>query len=60
MDRRPEAVEGKLAFGTLLMHTEVLIARRVSERLKVRGGVRVAPFIYPLVLHPVVLGVWAF
>ena len=31
-----------------------------SEALKVRGGVRVAPFFYPLMLQPVVLGVWNF
>ena len=31
-----------------------------SEALKVRGGVRVAPFFYPLMLQPVVLGVWDF
>ena len=60
MDRRPEAVEGKLAVWTLLMHTEVLVTRQVSEQLKVRGGVRVAPFFYPLMLQPVVLGVWDF
>ncbi|MYN66842.1 MAG: hypothetical protein F4X11_17710 [Acidobacteria bacterium] len=60
MDRRPEAVEGKLAVVTLLMHTEVLVTRQVSEQLKVRGGVRVAPFYYPLMLQPVVLGVWDF
>ena len=60
MDRRPEAVEGELAVGTLLMHTEVLVTRQVSAQVKVRGGVRVAPFIYPLMLQPVVLGVWGF
>ena len=60
MDRRPEAVEGKLEVATLLMHTEVLVTRQVSERVTVRGGVRVAPFIYPLMLQPVVLGVWDF
>ena len=46
MDRRPEAVEGKLAGETLLMNTEVLVTRQVSEQVKVRVGVRVAPFIY--------------
>ena len=60
MDRRPEAVEGELAAGTLLMHTEVLVTRQVSEQVKVRAGVRVAPFLYPLMLQPVVLGVWGF
>ena len=34
--------------------------RQVSAQVKVRGGVRVAPFIYPLMLQPVVLGVWGF
>ena len=57
-DRRPEAVEGEFAVGTLLVHTEVLVARQVSEKLKLRAGVRVAPFIYPLMVQPVVLGVW--
>ena len=60
MDRRPQAVEGKLAVWTLLVHTEVLFTRRVSEQLKVRGGVRVAPLYYPLMLQPVVVGVWDF
>ena len=60
MDRRPEAVEGKLVAGTLLMHTEVLVTRQVSEKLTVRGGVRVAPLIYPLMVQPVVVGVWDF
>ena len=57
-DRRPEAVEGEFAVGTLLVHTEVLVARQVSEKLKLRAGVRVAPFIYPLMVQLVVLGVW--
>ncbi len=60
MDRRPEAVEGKLVAGTLLMHTEVLVTRQVSEKLTVRAGFRVAPFIYPLMLQHVVVGVWDF
>ena len=59
-DRRPGAVRGKLAAWTLLVHTEVLVTRQVSEQMRIRGGVRVAPFIYPLMLQPVVLGVWDF
>jgi len=60
MDRSPEAVEGKLAVGTLIAHTEVLVTRQVSKRVRVRGGVQVAPLYYPLMLQPVVFGVWDF
>ena len=57
-DRRPWRASSR--GGTLLMNTEVLVTRQVSEQVKVRVGVRVAPFIYPLMLQPVVLGVWGF
>ena len=59
-DRRPEAVEGGFVLHTLFVHTEVLVTRQVSEKLRVRGGVRIAPFVYPLMLQPIVLGVWGF
>ena len=59
-DPRPEAVTSEFRSRWLWMHTEILLTRRVSEHLTVRVGVEVAPAVLPIMVHPVILGVWDF